>query len=264
MEPYRKPWRDLSTAAAPSWALLCRQAAGQKVTKFNGVWMTEDRARELRGKFPIHDLPYELRHRVLEFVADRSTIAVYLPGYYGAPTAIPLPRGVTQAGDKKLRLEAILVAIKQATLEIHSGPANEKLQKWLASLNFTPIVDSRLVSGFEAIHCLRFPYFSRYPHRSLLSSNPNNDIELMRRCKNLRQVQIEFVGSELWQKSVLKLRREYRFDRMRNLDALKTLVLKGPPGHAALVALAAWFRWEYAVQGRTDFSVKIVTGHGWE
>ena len=222
--------------------------------------MTEDRVKEVRKKFRLFGLPYEVRHEILGYVADAMSIAVYLPGIGGMPsTAIPLPL-VTQVGDRRLRLETILLAIKQTTLEIHSGPANQKLQVWLASLNFSHTGNTSLCNGFDAVHSLRFPYFSRFPHRILAARSSNNDIDLMRRCANLRSVSLHFVHSELIDyttglaKSVAQLRAEYRFDCMRNLRNLSKLELEGPSpgtvGHTVTVALAAWFRWEYALHGK--------------
>ena len=226
-----------------------------------------------KHKFSIMSLPWDVRHRVLEYCCDRNSMPVFLRGVRGLPpTAIPLPVSA-RAGDKTLRLETILVAIKQATLEIHSGPGNANLQSWLNSLDLSAIKgETGLRAGVEAIHSLSFPYFSRFPHRSLPSTNPNNDIVLVLKCVNLRKLSLNFVSHELLDythpyfedKSVVQLRQEYRLDSILPLlhrIEFKSLALSGPSkgliGHDALEALAAWFRWEYAIRANiTHFDAK--------
>ncbi|KAK4540843.1 hypothetical protein LTR36_008785, partial [Oleoguttula mirabilis] len=65
--------------------------------------------------FNLMNLPTEFRELVLDEVTWPSTIKVFLPGKHGqAPTAIALPE-VAYAGDRKLRLKALLVNVKRAT-----------------------------------------------------------------------------------------------------------------------------------------------------
>lgn len=230
--------------------------------------MTSKRAKLLQWynaqKFDIMALPWDVRHNILEYICDRTTMPVFLRNIYGwSPTGTPLP-AIARAGDRRLRLETILVSIKQTTLEIHSGPGNANLQEWLNSLNFTLIgEETGLRKGVDAIHSLSFPYFSRFPHQSLPVTNPNKDMKLMLKCSNLRKVNLLFVNQELVHhpigliraESVVQLRQEYRLDSMLPLfrwGALKKIILRGPQegltGHAALQALAAWFRLEYAIR----------------
>ena len=113
-----------------------------------------------KKKFNIKKLSYELRHQILEEMAP-TTIAVFLPGvsnryFRSAPTKIPLP-SITRAGDKILRLEAIVACLRKGTIEIHSEPGNFKLRQWLASIDFSPLEDPALRTGFDAVHSLRFP-----------------------------------------------------------------------------------------------------------
>ena len=163
-----------------------------------------------------------------------------------------------QAGDRQLRLEAIHVTIELATLEIHSGPANAKLQKWLSSIDFQGSGNTRLSKGFEAVKSLLFPYFSRFPHY-LPNITTNNDFGLMKLCTNLRSVEVQWVDSELCgnegPKPVDQLRNEYRLDGMLDLAKLETLTLDGPgegsTGHLALQELVGGFENEYEKKGRT-------------
>lgn len=210
-------------------------------------------------KFRIMDLPFDPREKILtinalEFVAARSPslrIPVYLPGKYDmASTAISLPP-ITQAGDRKLRLETILITIKLVTLEIHSGPGNAMLQKWLASLRLQGSGVTKLQTGFDAVHSLYFPYVSFYPFDRLPVNAPNNDIQLMRRCEHLREVKIMFAGGTLLDdyghsKSIEQLRKDYRLDGMMDLPDLQTLTFIASSAlHAGLGPLKKWLEDEY-------------------
>lgn len=166
---------------------------------------------------------------------------------------------MSQAGSRQLRLESIHATLNTATLEIHSGPANAKLQRWLSSIDLTCSGTGNLSKGFDAVHSLLFPYFSRFPHH-LPSITANNDIELMKRCGNLRSVSVQWVSSELSDyngvpKAVDQLRTEYRLDGMLELARLETLTLNGPgtgsASHTALHNLAKWFEAEFKERDRT-------------
>ena len=229
--------------------------------------MTEENAKRFgifyKKRSKLMCLPYELRHEVLSYLCEIETMPVFLRGRNGMPpTAIPLPP-IARAGDSALRAEAILVNIKQTTLEIHSGPGNAELRKWLSSIDFSVSGETSLESGFDAVHSLSFPYFSRYPHASLPVKAPNNDIQLMAKCHNLRKVTLTFVLPELVNynnvsavpKPVDQLRREYRLDSMLSmfqLGELRTIALRGPlqgtRGYTSLQALATWLRSEYAIR----------------
>lgn len=229
--------------------------------------MTEAHAKMFdilkRRKFNIMVLPSEIRYMIFSLLVETVTIPVYLRGVRGLPpTAVPLPL-ITQAGDRKLRMEAIWVATKQVTLELHSGPGNQKLQQWLASLDLSITNETTLRTGFDAVHALSFPYFSRFPHAILPADNPNNDIELMRRCANLRTVTLTFVYQELHDaitdeaKPIAQLRSEYRLDNMLTLGNLTKLVLKGGKGMygstlPALQTLGNWFTAEFQAQARSN------------
>lgn len=291
-------WLDLSTDSRPAYSLICEQANGNKdmnLIKYDGVWMTKKRAdltdsvkrrtgvREDTSyqslvetdvpdnaasddnskKFIIMGLGYDTRHEILSHICDTGTMPVFLRAYRGMPpTAIPLPP-LARARDRKLRAEMILVAIKQATLEIHSGPANKKLQEWLSSIDLSITSNTSLLTGFDAVHSLSFPYFSRFPHYNP-SITANNDIELMKKCASLRSVKLTFVQDELlkedWDrgvvesKSVETLRSQYHLDGMLHLRNLKKLILVamrcGSNGRAALQELGAWFKDEYGARNQ--------------
>ncbi len=222
--------------------------------------------------FDLFELPYEARSIILGHVAGANTIIrPLLPGNtYNPRTAIALPAGPVQAGDRALRQETLLEVLKSSTIEIHSGLGNHRFQGWLGSLRFDKLKgQSSIVSGYNAVHRLSFPYFSRFPHRTLPPGTVNSDIEFMRRCVNrLRHVELTFVTAELIQidpatgawvdKGVAQLDAEYRLTRMLDLRNLQTLILKGPAagpvgfpnGHGALLGLQAWFTAQYLNQLR--------------
>jgi hypothetical protein len=127
------------------------------------------RWKEEKRKFPVFDLPYDIRCYVFKHVvAEVPRMAVFLPSsnYFGAGTGISLPKA-TQAKNRLLRQETILAALKHNVVEIHSGPGNDRLQDWLTTLTFPLVKHTRCTNGFDAIHRLCFPYFSRLPHQSL-------------------------------------------------------------------------------------------------
>jgi hypothetical protein len=167
------------------------------------------------------------------------------------PTKIQLP-AITQAGDKQLLQESIMITIEASTFSIHSGPGNRKFNEWLGSTDLS-MVSANYKNGHDAITNLDFPYFSRFPHQ-----RPhivlNRDLEMMVACKNLTKVSMTWVGEELVNvdgdnfdaKPVVQLCQEYRLDRLLKCDKLKTnrLVGRGVWGasHSALDNLAAWRR----------------------
>lgn len=205
--------------------------------------------------FNLIGLPYATRHEILSYVCDKKTTPVFLKGVRGLlPTAVPLP-SIARAGDRQLRVETILVAIKQTTLEVHSGPGNTMLQEWLSKIDCTVSGQTSLRTGFEAVHSLSFLFFSRFPHRSLPADTPNSDIKLMLKCPNLREISLNFTAEELTNsyndfelaKPIEQLRDEYRLDSMLAMfdhGELRTVRLVGP-GYA-LQIIAEWLRWEYA------------------
>lgn len=220
-------------------------------------------------KFRIMDLPYDIRERILrqdtlEFVSRTSPslcIAVYLPGINGgASTAMRLPP-VTQAGDRELRMQSMLVTIKLITFEIHSGPGNAKLQRWLRSINLQASGQTHLNTGFDAVHSLYFPYFSYFPYH-LPEITANNDIELARRCANLRTLKVYFSSDNLEDvygnpETVACLRESYRLDGMLELKNLKYLALHASSCLTALKNLKVWFEEEYSQRGQ---ATKVAIG----
>ncbi|KAK5125242.1 hypothetical protein LTR85_000918 [Meristemomyces frigidus] len=255
-----------------SWALVARQANGEKVVKYKGVWMREERQKVLEHintaefrimdlpselpimetKFRIMDLPSELRHHILSYLVENDLVSVYLPGNgYMPPTGIDLPV-TARAGDKLLRQETLMLTIEQTTFDIHSFIGNTGFQAWLRR------VDLRLASGgytdgFDAVRSLSLPYFCFFPHATFPATRPNSDIELMLKCRNMEEVSIAWADKELWSvdattglqaaKTVQQLRTQYRLDRMLGLRRLKKLVLKRKGiGNIALHNLATWFR----------------------
>lgn len=196
-----------------------------------------------RGPFKFFELPFEVREIVLEEIIGQPTIKVFLRGnWYSNPTFIPMVRQITAYGNHQLRVEGLLVTLKNATWELHSFQGNQKFQAWLDTLDFTDAQGSGITTGYEAIHHLKFPYFSRFPHATLPSDEPNGDVLFMRKCANLRSVNTTWMVVELWDKTVDQLRQEYRLDGMLELDELKELCFHGTP---LIEPLAKWFKEEF-------------------
>ena len=222
------------------------------------------------------ELPDLVRERVLQLLFQDSNIRVFLPGRNGdPPTPILLPI-TARVGNRQLRQETVRAGLMVSTLEIHSKRGNEKLQKWLSSLSLTEASGSQR-NGFDAVKKLRFPYFSRFPHQSLPDTTPNSDLQLAKKCSNLRELSINFVRQEVYDyrapmngtayeplNSAERLRREYRLDGILSLKQLEVLRLEGycgtDPG-AGLQELVTWFKAKFEAEKEAKerkFEVKVI------
>lgn len=143
-----------------------------------------------------------------------------------------------------------------ATMEVWSGLPNPRLQKWLKSIDLSSTGNGNVATGYEAVRSLIFPSFSVNPYILLPAIALNNDIELMRRCRELRKVQIHWFRGAMDNadgtvKSIDKLRRTYRLDGMLELEKLETLTMTGYGLHrGALEELKKWFEDEFVQRGR--------------
>lgn len=197
---------------------------------------------------PLMSFEVELRDKILEYLVHGSPIRVFLaPRGRDPPTAIQLPI-TARVGNRKLRQETIRVALMNTTLEIHSGPGNRKLQQWLSSIDLS-LASKGQTNGFDAVKKLSFPYFSFLPYDRLLADTPHGDIELMKKCSNLREVSIYFSPGQVCDyfapdKSAQQLRQDYRLDGMLGLEKLETLRFLGWYGsnpNSGICELARWF-----------------------
>ena len=213
--------------------------------------MLEDRAKEMRERFqrlglelpednnhvevkddkqfPFFDLDYDIRQLVYKELVGMHRAGVFLPGYnLRRSTLVPVNRALLASGNKKLRLEAFLVTLMDTEWDIHSGPGNAQFQDYLASITFFPITkDENLKTGFDAIHTLRFSYFSAFPYYALPSEDRNNDIHLMTLCKNLRTVITTWVTGINPASSKEEIVANYRLESMLELKELKVLHFDG-------------------------------------
>ncbi|KAI6830164.1 hypothetical protein KC340_g16960 [Hortaea werneckii] len=200
------------TSKSYSWALVLREALGEKVQKF------------IDAKIQLMDLLPEIRQVILEHLCEETTIPVFLRGNgYSPATGIKLPV-TARLGDMVLRQETIRTALEKATFRIDSFPGNQAFQAWLEK------VDLRQVSSTYADH-------------------PNSDIELMLKCRNLETVKLTWATDVLYHRdrgarTVDRLRKEFRLDRMLGLTNLKQLTLNRDTweGERLLRDLADWFR----------------------
>lgn len=259
-----------------SWADICRQACGEQLVLAYGQTMTRARkafldhnprllvsldgevvtreaAAARKSRFCIMSLPFAAREQILQYLQECKTVRVFLPGLNGVrPTPIQLPT-TARAGDRTLRLETIRTTLLNSEIEIHSGPANHQLQQWLASLDFSPI-SMHLKDGFDAVRALSFPYFSRFPHY-LPHITSNQDVNLMRKCRNLKRVSLHFVAATVFrndgsgmQKMADQLVQEYHLDEMLELDELEVLHFSGfcsDESDVGVRGLARWFKEQF-------------------
>ncbi|RMX74598.1 hypothetical protein D0869_12432 [Hortaea werneckii] len=165
-----------------SWALVLREALGEKIVNYNGEYMTEPRMKVLKfieSKIQIMQLQPEIREIILDHLCEETTIAVFLRGNgYSPATGIKLPV-TARAGDRLLRQETIRTALEKTTFRIDSFPGNQAFQAWLEKY-------------------LLFPYFSRFPHYNYPADHLNSDIELVLKCRNLETVNIQWASDVLY------------------------------------------------------------------
>ncbi|GAB1737228.1 hypothetical protein NU219Hw_g1159t1 [Hortaea werneckii] len=236
------------TSKSYSWALVLREALGEKIVEYKGEYMTEQRMKVQKfidAKIQLMDLLPEIRQVILDYLCEETTIPVFLRGNgYSPATGIKLPV-TARMGDMVLRQETIRTALEKATFRIDSFPGNQAFQAWLERVDLRQ-VSKTYVNGFDAIKHLTFPYFSRFPHYHYPADHPNSDIELMLKCRNLETVEIQWVWDALWHvKTVDQLRNQFRLDRMLGLANLKQLRVTGcdvVEGQKVLHDLAGWIR----------------------
>ena len=135
---------------------------------------------------PFMRLPYDVKYAILKEIVPAQNIRAFLRR---ERVGIQLP-SIAYAGNTKLRRECQLVALNQCTMEIHSGPGNERVREWLAKVDFSG-VGTNCKTGFDAITSLTFPYFSYFPYGQQ-GITINNDVGLAVACKNLRSISIHF------------------------------------------------------------------------
>jgi hypothetical protein len=152
-----------------------------------------------RSAFPFFDLPFEIRQTILFHIFPSSTMAVFLHRTKAGPaTGIPFPPIASVS--KRLRAEALCVALKQTEFEIHSGAGNLAFATWLRDLDFSPLhgdISSHVRNGLDRVQKLSFPKFSRFPFWKAKDDTPNYDVELMKKCGNLQQVELYFTPGDL-------------------------------------------------------------------
>lgn len=218
----------------------------------------------LRQTFPMMDLPYVIRHLVLEHMIEAQTISAFLKR---ATTPISLPV-VARAGSSLLRRECSLVALKVSTVEIHSGPDNVALQAWLRKIDFSGVeTDSgNCQNGFDAINTLNFPYFSRFPYDQR-SITVNHDVQLALACKHLRTLTLDFhfqeisriesnlrLRNQITQPSQLhiaaaaSIRQKYQLDLLLDAKQLQKIRLRATETRT-LEVLSVWFVQEFNARG---------------
>ncbi|KAM0722202.1 hypothetical protein Q7P37_001643 [Cladosporium fusiforme] len=279
-----------------SYAQVCAKANGDEIFQFDGLNMSKGLAIALRARkadyavhrqqlsatqkfiadrgskqaatkaikpkdiFPIMALPWDVRHTILEHMVEAQTIRTFLRN---ASTAIKLPE-VARAGSSKLRRECLLVTLKKCTIEIHSGPGNAAFQAWLAEVDFNGIETNNCRNGFDAIHALSFPYFSRFPY-DRPGITVNNYVKLALACRNLRTLTLNFHSQEIsrfetdfwdqeedvdedhgvvYAQAAASMREKYHLDRLLGAKALQTLCFVAAKT-ATMEVLAAWFESQF-------------------
>lgn len=202
-------------------------------------------------------LPYHVRHMILDHHTEAQTIRVFLRRG-GTPILLP---EAARAGNKQLRRECLLTALKKSTIEIHSGPGNAAFQAWLSQINFKGL-ETFLETGADAITSLRFPYFSRFPFKDPAVTT-NNDVKLCQQSKNLRELTIDFHPEELFDRDAStrahlprtaeNLREYYQLDGLLNMTNIEKMnfecyASEGEMRH--LRTLMTWFKEQFKLQDR--------------
>jgi len=172
-------------------------------------------------------LPYDVRYIILERTIPAQNIRAYLKR---ERVGIELP-AIARADSTQLRRECLLVALDSCTMEVHSGPGNARLQKWLAKVDFSGVGTS-CETGFDAIISLLFPYFSYFPYGGE-GIMKNNDVGLAVACRNLRTMGLQFYRSSLeeiahecmgdFELAATRIRAYYQLDHLLGAKQLREL-----------------------------------------
>lgn len=201
--------------------------------------------------FPLMELPYDVRHNIIEHMIDEQTIRPFMIPY---ATPIGLPNAA-RAGDRLLRRECILITLKLTTLEVQTGARNLILQRWLASISFEG-VETSYKTAFDAIRSLKFTCFSFFP----IAQVKYDDIVLCQKSKHLRKLTINFHPDALIVSHlgpVLNYAPAFRQDshlagllELSNLEELR-IETSGPEARMREIReLAAWFEEEFEKRAR--------------
>jgi hypothetical protein len=209
---------------------------------------------------PFMRLPYDVKYATLKEIVPAQNIRAFLQR---SSVRIQLP-SIAYAGNTNLRRECLLVALNQCTMEIHSGPGNERLRAWLAKVDFSGVGTS-CKTGFDAITSLTFPYFSYFPYGQQ-GISINNDVGLAVACKNLRNISIHFSPRPLdgiafqfrgqaGEAGLIaaQIRANYQLDGILGAKKLEkfTVAADGSEyGLAGLREMVAWFRKEFELIGQ--------------
>jgi hypothetical protein len=204
---------------------------------------------------PLMRLPYDVRYEILKNVVPAQNIRAFL---VRESVGIQLP-AIAYAGSTKLRRECLLVALNQCTMEIHSGPGNERLQAWLAKVDFAG-VDTSCKTGFDAITSLRFPYFGFFPFGQP-GITANNDVEVVLACKNLRKIRLTFSNLDVswWDKedgmrrAAAAIVENYQLEGILEAQKLEVLSVFAPNNAWTICGLRELFQWfeaEFEHRGR--------------
>lgn len=246
-------------------ALAMRSSNGEYETHRQQLRATERLQSTLPGKaslqrapkvmrmftdgFPLMELPYDVRHSILEQMIDEQTIKVFLR-HSAIPIGLP---EAARAGNRLLRRECLLVALKSTTIEVHSGPGNASIQAWLSRISFEG-VETSCKDGFDAIRSLKFPYFSRFPYAQA-GITVNHDILLCQKSKHLRKLTINFhpdtlivsrLGPVL--KDATAIRQDFQLVGLLDLPNLEELRIETSAREiriSVIHELVAWFDEEF-------------------
>ena len=196
------------------------------------------------------DLPYDARYVVLEHMTPKQNIRAFLRR---ERVGLELPI-VARAGNRQLRRECLLVALNSCTMEIHSGPGNERLREWLAKISFDG-VGTRCKTGFDAITSLKFPYFGYFPYGQP-GITINNDLGLAMACKNLRTMRIHFAARSLeniasrcygqedpFELAAAMIRENFQLDGIFEAKKLEKLSVSACGSENALAGLRKLLHW---------------------
>ena len=209
-------------------------------------------------------LPYDVRYEILEHIIPAQNIRAYLKR---ERVGIELP-AIARAGSTQLRRECLLVALNSCTMEVHSGPGNARLQKWLAKVNFSSVGTS-CETGFDAITSLLFPYFSYFPYGGR-EITTDNDVGLAVACKNLRFMGLQFSSFALsviadecmgdFGLTATRIRENYQLDGVLEAKQLRVLRFYSYKRDYALQGLrevVMWFQKGFESKGQR-VTVEIV------
>ncbi|KAF2764280.1 hypothetical protein EJ03DRAFT_358537 [Teratosphaeria nubilosa] len=145
---------------------------------------------------PVWALPFELRLKIIEFAISDPPSIKFPPARFacGKPPHIVREdaRQLARAGNRRLRLETILVSLENTKLESWSDGDRIQIETYLRSIDFAFLDGSTsYTTGLDAIKHCKLNYILNTLPSFLDTTAPHRGAELVSLFQNLRILQLK-------------------------------------------------------------------------